>query len=88
MKIAMFASIVVLALAGACPQAAMAAQRQAGASVSGSASRSTSARGSSNALSGMTGGSGVTNPSGNSLINTSPSGSTLFPYGSTTGIGR
>ncbi len=86
MKITVIASIAALAFASACPQLAMAAQRQAGPSVSSSFARSTAVGGSGAALIGAADG-GVMNPSGNSLINTSPSGSTLFPYG-TTGTGR
>ena len=81
------ASIVTLALSSVCPQAVMAAQRQTGPSVSSSSHQSTTVRGSGTGLTGAAG-SGVSNPSGNSLINTSPSGSTMFPYGGTTGAAR
>jgi hypothetical protein len=87
MKIAMTASIVALALSSAWPQGAMAAQRQAGPSVSSSSHQGATVRGSSVGPTGAVG-SGLTNPSGNSLINTSPSGSTMFPYGRTNGTAR
>jgi hypothetical protein len=87
MKIAMTASMVALVLASVCPPASMAAQRQAGPSVSRPSHQSAAVRGSGAGLTGTVG-SGVTNPSGNSLINTSPSGSTMFPYGGTRGAVR
>lgn len=87
MKIVMTASMVALALSSACPQVATAAERQAGPSVSSSRPQNTTVRGATTALSGAAG-SEVTNPSGNSLINTSPSGSTMFPYGGATGAAR
>lgn len=87
MKMAMTASIVVLALSSVCPQAAMAAQREAGPAVTSSFHKSPTMRGSGAGLGGAAGGE-VTNPSGNSLINASPSGSTMFPYDGTTGAVR
>jgi hypothetical protein len=87
MKMAMIASIVALTLSSVWPQVAMAAQRQAGPSVSSSSQQNMTVAGSSAGLRGAAA-SEVTNPSGNSLINTSPSGSTMFPYGATTGAVR
>lgn len=87
MKIAMTLSIVALTLSSVGPQGAMAAPRQAGPSMSnGAMAPSAAARGSSTTPGGTTG--DVGNPSGNSLINTSPSGSTLFPNNGTTGSGN
>jgi hypothetical protein len=88
MKIGLTLSIVALALSSVGPQGAMAAPRQAGPSMSnGAAAPSAATRGSSTTPGGATGGD-VGNPSGNSLINTSPSGSTLFPNNTTTGSGN
>ena len=87
MKIATTASIVALALSSTCPQVAMAAERHAGPSVSSSRPHNMTVRGSTAGINGAAG-SGVMNPSGNSLINTSPSGPTLFPYEGTTGAAR
>jgi hypothetical protein len=88
MKIAMTLSIVALTLSSVGPQGAMAAPRRAGPSMSnGAMAPSAATRGSSTTLGGTTG-SDVGNPSGSSLINTSPSGSTLFPNNGTTGSGN
>ena len=85
MRITITSSILALALSSVCAQAVMAAPRPSAPSMSSPPVGNTTAPGSSTVGVGSAGGSAVMNPSGNSFINTSPSGSTMFPFNGTTG---